>query len=102
MIFNFLSSYSPSLILINSITGGELFERVVADDFLLTEHDCILFIRQICEGVDYMHSQSIVHLDLKPENIMCHTRTSHKVSEILHMELYYDIMYYIDFNKFYH
>lgn len=63
-----------------SITGGELFERVVADDFTLTEHDCVLFIRQICEGVDYMHSQSIVHLDLKPENIMCHTRTSHKVS----------------------
>lgn len=63
-----------------SITGGELFERVVADDFTLTEHDCILFIRQICEGVDYMHTQSIVHLDLKPENIMCHTRTSHKVS----------------------
>lgn len=27
-----------------------------------------------------MHGQSIVHLDLKPENIMCHTRTSHKVS----------------------
>lgn len=71
----------------NSITGGELFERVVADDFTLTEHDCILFIRQICEGVDYMHSQSIVHLDLKPENIMCHTRTSHKVSETLYIEL---------------
>lgn len=30
-----------------------------------------------------MHGQSIVHLDLKPENIMCHTRTSHKVSSIM-------------------
>lgn len=62
-----------------SITGGELFERVVADDFTLTEHDCIMFMRQICEGVDYMHSKSVVHLDLKPENIMCHNRTSHRV-----------------------
>ncbi|XP_055839411.1 myosin light chain kinase, smooth muscle-like isoform X1 [Episyrphus balteatus] len=64
------------------ITGGELFERVVADDFTLTERDCILFLRQVCEGVDYMHSQSIVHLDLKPENIMCHTRTSHQIKII--------------------
>lgn len=65
-----------------SISGGELFERVVADDFTLTEKDCILFMRQICEGVAYMHSQNIVHLDLKPENIMCHTRTSHEIKII--------------------
>ncbi|XP_023032079.2 myosin light chain kinase, smooth muscle isoform X3 [Drosophila willistoni] len=64
------------------ITGGELFERVVADDFTLTEMDCILFLRQVCEGVAYMHSQSVVHLDLKPENIMCHTRTSHQIKII--------------------
>lgn len=62
-----------------SITGGELFERVVADDFTLTERDCILFMRQICEGVDYMQSKSVVHLDLKPENIMCQNRSSHEV-----------------------
>ncbi|KAI8127587.1 smooth muscle, Myosin light chain kinase [Lucilia cuprina] len=65
-----------------SITGGELFERVVADDFTLTERDCVLFVRQVCEGVAYMHSQSIVHLDLKPENIMCKTRTCHQIKII--------------------
>ncbi|XP_026808599.1 uncharacterized protein LOC113550868 isoform X2 [Rhopalosiphum maidis] len=64
------------------ISGGELFERVVADDFTLTEKDCILFTRQICEGVDYMHKQNVVHLDLKPENIMCQSRTSHYIKLI--------------------
>ncbi|XP_043500905.1 titin homolog [Polistes fuscatus] len=64
------------------ISGGELFERVVADDFTLTERDSILFMRQICEGVEYMHENNVVHLDLKPENIMCRTRTSHQIKLI--------------------
>ncbi|XP_067210466.1 uncharacterized protein [Linepithema humile] len=64
------------------ISGGELFERVVADDFTLTERDSILFMRQICQGVEYMHENNIVHLDLKPENIMCCTRTSHQIKLI--------------------
>ncbi|XP_017783475.1 PREDICTED: myosin light chain kinase, smooth muscle-like [Nicrophorus vespilloides] len=71
-----------TIMVMEYISGGELFERVVADDFTLTEKDCILFMRQICEGVAYMHSQNVVHLDLKPENIMCHTRTSHEIKII--------------------
>ena len=58
------------------ISGGELFERVVADDYVLTELECMMFMRQICEGVSYMHTKSIIHLDLKPENVLCKTRTS--------------------------
>ncbi|GIY97593.1 myosin light chain kinase, smooth muscle [Caerostris extrusa] len=64
------------------ISGGELFERVIADDFVLTEQDCILFMRQICDGVAYMHRNDVLHLDLKPENILCKTRTSHKIKII--------------------
>lgn len=61
MIFTFLIIF----IFFFSISGGELFERVVADDFTLTEGDSILFMRQICQGVEYMHQNKIVHLDLK-------------------------------------
>ncbi|XP_042897175.1 uncharacterized protein [Parasteatoda tepidariorum] len=64
------------------ISGGELFERVIADDFILTEQDCVLFMRQICDGVSYMHRNNVIHLDLKPENILCKTRTSHKIKII--------------------
>uniref|UniRef100_A0A0C9RSK3 MYLK_7 protein n=1 Tax=Fopius arisanus TaxID=64838 RepID=A0A0C9RSK3_9HYME len=71
-----------SLTLLNSISGGELFERVAADDFTLTEQDSVLFVRQICEGVAYMHDQHIVHMDLKPENIMCQSRTCHRIKLI--------------------
>ena len=64
------------------IGGGELFEKVVADDFTLTERDCLLFMRQICQAIGYMHEQSIVHLDLKPENILCKSKQSHQVKII--------------------
>ena len=64
------------------IGGGELFEKVVADDFTLTERDCVLFMRQICEAVGYMHEKYIVHLDLKPENILCKSKDSHLIKII--------------------
>jgi len=47
------------------IDGGELFERVIDDDFVLTERSCAVFMRQICEGIEFMHGQKILHLDLK-------------------------------------
>ena len=47
------------------IGGGELFDRVIEDEFVLTEKACIAFMKQILEGVAYMHSEQIIHLDLK-------------------------------------
>lgn len=39
-------------------------------------------MRQICEGVDYMHQKFIMHLDMKPENILCFTRTGNRIKLI--------------------
>lgn len=39
-------------------------------------------MRQICEGVKYMHGKFIMHLDMKPENILCVTRTGNRVKLI--------------------
>lgn len=64
------------------ISGGELFERVIDDDFELTEKVCSIFMRQICEGVEYMHKKLIMHLDMKPENILCFTRTGNRIKLI--------------------
>lgn len=64
------------------IEGGELFERVIDDDFILTEKIVTVYMRQICEGVEYMHSQNILHLDMKPENILCVTKTGNQIKLI--------------------
>ena len=45
--------------------GGELFERIVDDTTEVLESDCCSFMRQVCRGLDYLHRNSIVHLDIK-------------------------------------
>ncbi|XP_033098287.1 serine/threonine-protein kinase dst1-like isoform X2 [Anneissia japonica] len=51
------------------VSGGELFERII-DQESFTEVKAAFFIRQVLEGLQYMHSNGVVHLDLKPENIL--------------------------------
>eukprot|EP00093_Oithona_nana_P011563 11563.XXX_17929_13097_1 [CDS] Oithona nana genome sequencing. len=64
------------------IPGGELFDRVIEDEFVLTEKACICFMKQILDGVSFMHSKNILHLDLKPENILCLTKSGNRIKII--------------------
>nr|CAD7201234.1 unnamed protein product [Timema douglasi] len=70
------------VLILELIEGGELFERVIDDDFILTEKSCTVFMRQICEGIEFIHQQNIIHLDMKPENILCLTRTGNRIKII--------------------
>lgn len=64
------------------VEGGELFERIIDEDYHLTEVDCMVFVRQICDGITFMHQMRVLHLDLKPENILCVASTGHMVKII--------------------
>lgn len=48
-----------------SVPGGELFDRVVQENYILTEMAVVMIICQLCEAVEYIHSKHIVHLDIK-------------------------------------
>lgn len=65
-----------------SIAGGELFERIVDDNFEHTEPTSARYMQQILEGMQYVHKQNIVHLDLKPENIVCVNTTGTQIKII--------------------
>lgn len=64
------------------VSGGELFERIIDEDFELTEREVIKYMLQIVDGVSFIHKKGIVHLDLKPENIMCVNKTGSKIKLI--------------------
>ena len=51
-------------------SGGDLAERVSRPGFELNEGKCRNYIQQICRGLAYVHKQDIVHLDLKPFNLV--------------------------------
>ncbi|XP_067265765.1 myosin light chain kinase, smooth muscle isoform X1 [Chanodichthys erythropterus] len=70
------------VMVLEMISGGELFERIIDEDFELTEREVIKYMLQIVDGVNFIHKKGIVHLDLKPENIMCVNKTGSKIKLI--------------------
>ncbi|XP_045564374.1 death-associated protein kinase 2 isoform X2 [Salmo salar] len=57
------------VLILELVSGGELFD-FLAQKESLSEEEATQFIKQILEGVHYLHSRKIAHFDLKPENIM--------------------------------
>ncbi|XP_056326338.1 myosin light chain kinase 2, skeletal/cardiac muscle isoform X2 [Danio aesculapii] len=75
-------SRNDIILVLEYVDGGELFDRIIDENYKLTELDTVMFIRQICEGLRYMHKMYILHLDLKPENILCVSRVTNKIKII--------------------
>ncbi|KAM8730437.1 myosin light chain kinase, smooth muscle-like [Acanthopagrus schlegelii] len=73
---------SELVMVMEYIAGGELFERIVDDNFEHTELTSARYMQQILEGMQYVHRQNIVHLDLKPENIVCVDTTGTRIKII--------------------
>lgn len=64
------------------MSGGELFERITDENYRMSEAEAAHYMRQIIEGIKHMHEKNIIHLDIKPENIMCQKKNSNLVKII--------------------
>ncbi|XP_060030308.1 death-associated protein kinase 2 isoform X2 [Erinaceus europaeus] len=62
-------SRSDVVLILELVSGGELFD-FLAQKESLSEEEATSFIKQILDGVSYLHAKQIAHFDLKPENIM--------------------------------
>ncbi|XP_035772253.1 death-associated protein kinase 1 [Neolamprologus brichardi] len=62
------------ILILELVAGGELFD-FLAEKESLSEEEATQFLKQILDGVHYLHSKRIAHFDLKPENIMLLNRS---------------------------
>ncbi|MBQ0073707.1 MAG: leucine-rich repeat protein [Prevotella sp.] len=62
---------------------GKTLERLLNDDpeYFLNERNLRRFFKELLLGLNYLHSRQILHLDLKPQNIML-TRLGNSVKII--------------------
>lgn len=66
------------------ISGVDIFERLGTANFELSEREIVNYIRQVCEALEFLHSKSYGHFDIRPENIVYTTRkgTNVKIIEL--------------------
>ncbi|KAM5274567.1 serine/threonine-protein kinase 17A [Ctenodactylus gundi] len=62
---------SEMILVLEYAAGGEIFNQCIADrEDAFKEKDVQRLMQQILEGVHFLHSHNVVHLDLKPQNIL--------------------------------
>ncbi|CAI4225624.1 unnamed protein product [Auanema sp. JU1783] len=77
------STLSNNVVLIMEIVkGGELFERIADENYVVSEPDAMRIIKQLCEALNYIHQRNIIHLDIKPENIMLLSQNRNEIKLI--------------------
>ena len=60
-------------IVMELMEGGELFDRLVEVEHY-TEKQAVEAFRPLVDAIRYCHSLGIVHIDLKPENLLYKTK----------------------------
>ncbi|XP_063778535.1 serine/threonine-protein kinase 17A [Pseudophryne corroboree] len=59
------------ILVLEYAAGGEIFNQCVAErEEAFKEMDVQRLMRQILKGVSFLHRHNLVHLDLKPQNIL--------------------------------
>ena len=53
-------------------------ERLISHNMITNEQSAIEYYRQICNGLKFLHDDSIIHRDIKPANILIREKPSEK------------------------
>nr|CAB3266649.1 serine/threonine-protein kinase 17A-like [Phallusia mammillata] len=69
-LYQIYESSTEFVLILEYAAGGEIFDYCVGLKDAFSETKVRQLFRQILEAVDFLHDRNIVHLDLKPQNIL--------------------------------
>ncbi|XP_022756486.1 CBL-interacting serine/threonine-protein kinase 24-like isoform X1 [Durio zibethinus] len=75
-----LASSTKIYIILEFVSGGELFDKIVHCQ-RLPENECRRYFQQLIDAVAHCHSKGVYHRDLKPENLLLDSYGNLKVSD---------------------
>lgn len=75
-----LASKTKIYIVLEFVTGGELFDKIVHHG-KLSENESRRYFQQLIDAVSHCHNKGIYHRDLKPENLLLDSTRNLKVSD---------------------
>ncbi|XP_040991797.1 CBL-interacting serine/threonine-protein kinase 3 isoform X1 [Juglans microcarpa x Juglans regia] len=79
-LYEVMGSKTKIFIVIEFVTGGELFDKIV-NHGRMREDEARRYFQQLINAVDYCHSRGVYHRDLKPENLLLDAYGNLKVSD---------------------
>ncbi|KAI8927498.1 hypothetical protein BC831DRAFT_452162 [Entophlyctis helioformis] len=79
-LFEVMETKKNLFLVLEYAAKGELLDYIVANG-RLKEDEAKTFVRQIVSALDYAHSHSVVHRDLKAENLLLDENTCVKISD---------------------
>ncbi|CAF1270531.1 unnamed protein product [Rotaria sordida] len=68
-VFHFIETNSFSIIISELISGGRLFDYLCLQSIII-EQNIAKYMKQLLDGLNYLHHCKIVHLDIQPENLL--------------------------------
>jgi len=82
VMYGYYEKNDHTLLVTEYLRGGEIFAKIADRSYTLTEQKVIVYVKQMVRALNFMHSRQIVHLDIKPQNIMLKNRESDTIKLI--------------------